>query len=94
MKKVLVASIIFALLLTGCTINDSYVQASPSVTSVQLEYSDFDLIVDGKTNIVYIDNIVKYYDDGFAKISHIYTPYYGKNGKLCKFVDGKVVEIE
>ena len=94
MKKVLAASIIFVLLLTGCTSDDSYVQTSPSVTSVQLEYSDFDLIIDRKTNVVYIDNIVKSYEKGFHKKYHIYTPYYGKNGKPCKFVDGKVVEIE
>lgn len=93
MKKIVLA-IIFALLLTGCTVDESYIQSSPTVNSVQLEYSDFDLIIDGKTNIVYIDNIVKSYDDGFAKIYHIYTPYYGKNGRPCKFVDGKVVELE
>lgn len=93
MKKALMA-IIFALLLTGCTVDESYIQSSPTIESVSMEYSDFDLVADKKTDIVYIDNIVKSYDDGFPKINHIYTPYYGKHGRPCKFIDGKVVELE
>lgn len=74
---------------------ESDVIASPTIGSVDIEYSEFDLIVDRKTDIVYIDNtITTYDDDGWKKYSHVYTPYYSRNGKLCRFVDGKVEEIE
>ena len=67
--------------LTGCEVKPG------SLEYASIEYSDFDLTVDRSTGIVYIDNYTAY-------DCHVYTPYYSSNGKLCKFVDGKVVEIE
>lgn len=88
MKKKIVALILLcSCLLMGC--EDVNVDATPTVNTVQMEYSDFDLVTDSKTGIVYIDNF--FYVEGGR---HIYTPYYGRNGKPCKFVDGKVVEVE
>lgn len=96
MKKAICLLLISCLFLTGC--EESDVEVRPSVETVQMEYSDFDLVVDEKTGIVYIDNRIKTgsANDGFSFTEwwHIYTPYYGKNGKPCKFVDGKVVEVE
>jgi hypothetical protein len=59
-----------------------------------MEYSDFDLITDQKTGIVYIDNEITGETSFGYKPFHIYTPYYGRHGKPCKFVDGIVVELE
>ena len=92
MKKKICMAILVCLLLTGC--EETSVEITPTVNTVQMEYSDFDLITDQKTGIVYIDNVIVTFDDGWKHYNHIYTPYYGKNGKPCKFVDGKVVEIE
>ena len=87
MKKAIVLIIFLSLLLIGCEAESS----QPMIKNVSMEYSDFNLVVDSKTNIVYIDNAFDY-EGGLP--GHVYTPYYGKHGKLCKFVDGKVVEIE
>lgn len=93
MKKAICLLVISCLFLTGC--EESDVEVTPSVETVQMEYSDFDLVTDEKTGIVYIDNAFKTGEDNvFRSYWHIYTPYYGKNGRPCKFIDGKVIEIE
>lgn len=89
MKKAICLLVISCLFLTGCEEPD--VEVTPSVETVQMEYSDFNLVTDSKTGIVYIDNEFDY-EGGWP--AHVYTPYYGKNGNPCKFTDGKVVEIE
>lgn len=85
MKKIIILILAVSCLLMGC----EDVEVTNTVGAVQIEYSDFNLVTDSKTGIVYIDNF--FYVEGGR---HIYTPYYGKNGKPCKFVDGKVVEVE
>ena len=99
MKKAICLLVISCLFLTGC--EESDVEVTPSVETVQMEYSDFTLVTDEKTGIVYIDNKIRTgvdNDDFHFSLNtqywHIYTPYYGRNGKPCRFVDGKVVEIE
>ena len=92
-KKVVALILLCSCLLMGC--EDVNVDVTPTVNTVQMEYSDFDLITDQKTGIVYIDNMIVTFDkDGWRNYNHVYTPYYGRNGKPCKFVDGKVVEVE
>lgn len=65
----------------------------PAIEAVQMEYSDFDLVVDEKTGIVYIDNVFKTSYNSVIHTNHIYTPYYSENGKLCKFDDNQLIEI-
>ena len=86
MKKKVVALI----LLCSCLLMGCEAEPMPSMITVSMEYSDFDLVTDNKTGIVYIDN--EFYGDTYRY--HVYTPYYGRNGKPCRFVDGKVVEVE
>ena len=94
MKKALALLVVSCLFLTGC--EETSIEVRPSVNTVQMEYSDFNLVTDEKTGIVYIDNVVTTWkgEDAWKRESHIYTPYYSRLGKLCRFVDGKVVEIE
>lgn len=68
--------------------------AEPTIKAVQIEYSDFNLVVDEKTGIVYIDNIFKTSYNSVIHDNHIYTPYYSENGKLCKFNDNQLIEID
>lgn len=92
-KKALIILFLITAFLTGC--EGTSVEVTPTVNTVQMEYSDFDLITDQKTGIVYIDNVIVTFDkDGWRNYNHAYTPYFGKNGKPCRFVDGKVVEVE
>ena len=66
--------------------------STPTIYSVRKEYTEFNLKVDSKTGIIYIDNEIDIPDT--SRDSHVYTPYYSRRGKLCRFIDGKVVEVE
>ena len=79
--------IIFCCLLSGC----DYEEGESLGSSVQIEYSDFDLVIDSKTKIVYIDNEVC---NSNANAYHVYTPYYSENGNLCRYEDGKFMEVK
>ena len=85
-KKIVFLILLMSVLLVGCE-----EEPMPSMITVSMEYSDFDLVTDNKTGIVYIDN--KFDFEGGLP-AHVYTPYYGRHGKPCKFVDGKVVVVE
>ena len=90
MRKVFMSGVLLlssAFLLSGC-------DTAPYRTPVEdsIEYSDFNLVVDDKTKIVYIDNAIDSGDKGLYTY-HVYTPYYSENGYLCKFDDGKMIEI-
>lgn len=86
MRKVFMGGVMLLLcvsLLSGCdTAYNTPVENS-------IEYSDFNLIVDDKTKVVYIDNKIINSSGEY----HIYTPYYSKNGKLCKYDDERMIEI-
>lgn len=41
-------------------------------------------------NLVYMtDSTIVYYKDAYKL-----APYYSENGKLCRYIDGKIVEID
>lgn len=90
MRKIFISGVLLlscACLLSGC-------DTAPYRTPVEdsIEYSDFNLVVDDKTKIVYIDNAIDSGDKGLYTY-HVYTPYYSENGYLCKFDNGKMIEI-
>lgn len=79
MKKIIAVALCSIFLLTGCT--------NENIDSVDIKNTTFDLVSDHDTGIVYIKN----YTYGG---NYIYTPYYSKNGKLCRYDDGRIVEAE
>ena len=80
MKKIIAATLCGIFLLTGCT--------DENVESVEIESTTFDLVSDKDTGIIYISNYT-------TNSYRIYTPYYSKNGKLCRYDDdGIIVEVE
>lgn len=82
MKKLIVV-LMCILFLTGCTCEcENAENENDTIESVT-----FDLVADRTTNIIYI----KSYTYG---IHVAYTPYYSENGKLCKLVDNKIVEVD
>ena len=86
----LMVFILLIFCIQGCSVNDSsYVQ--PSFYTASLEMSDFKLIVDEKTGIVYIDNTFDY--EG-GPPAHIYTPYYSNTGTLCRYINGEIVPVK
>lgn len=89
MKKIFMGGVLLLLcvfILSGCdTAHNTPIENS-------IEHSDFNLVVDNKTKVVYIDNTIDAGDNKFYTY-HVYTPYYSENGYLCKFDDGKMIEI-
>lgn len=79
MKKIIAIVLCSVFLLTGC--------ADENVDSVKIENTTFDLVSDHDTGIIYIRNRTH-------GPCYVYTPYYSKNGKLCKYDDGRIVEVE
>ena len=82
MKKLSVIAllaIISGFIICGCS--------SEKSESTEIENTTFTLVSDRDTGIIYIKN--------FTYAGHrIYTPYYSKNGKLCRYDDGRIVEVE
>lgn len=79
MKKIMAVVLCGIFLLTGC--------ANKNIESVETESITFDLASDRDTGIIYIKNNT--YGNHY-----VYTPYYSENGKLCRYDDGRIVEIE
>ena len=76
--KRLLLIILLLMCLTGCEESTEYVQADYDIT--------FNLVSDPQTDIIYIKS--RTHND------YVYTPYYSKNGKLCRYVDGEIKEVE
>lgn len=79
MKKIIAVVLCGMLLLTGC--------ANRNIEPVEIGNTTFDLISDRDTGIVYIKNCTSH---GY----YVYTPYYSENGKLCRYYEGMIVEVE
>lgn len=80
MKRLLLI-ILLLMCLTGCV-------ESTETEYVQVDYTiTFNLVSDPQTNIIYIKN-------NTDNNKPVYTPYYSKNGKLCRYVDGEIKEVE
>lgn len=88
MKKIVVL-MLMAIILTGCEEVNTQKVYTPVVDNYPKQ---FHLIEDGETGILYIDNEFRS-GGNTSREYHIYTPYYLENGKLCKYYDGKIVEV-
>lgn len=85
MKKLILCALIICLLFcTGCTEENLESRAEQGL----IEYVDFTeyIVADKDTHILYVK-----YSAGY---SGYLSPYYSKNGKLCKYEDGKIIEVE
>lgn len=60
---------------------------SENTEPVMIKETAFKLVADPSTGVIYIKNHT-YHNN------YVYTPYYSKNGKLCKYEDGEIVEIK
>lgn len=84
MKRIILSGLIISLLFcSGCTEENLDSRAEQGL----IEYEDFteDIVADKDTHILY----VKYSRGNKGYLS----PYYSKNGKLCKYEDGKIIEV-
>lgn len=87
MKKLIVSLLIICLL---CCYGCEYVTENVESRAERgvIEYVDFayDVVADKDTHILYI------YHNNSAN-NAVLCPYYSKNGKLCKYEDGKIIEV-
>lgn len=84
MKRFILSGLIISLLFcSGCTEENLDSRAEQGL----IEYVDFteDVVADKDTHIMYI-----YYCKGNTGYL---SPYYSQNGKLCKYEDGKIIEV-
>ena len=87
-KKILALMVCSVLLLSGGGSSTTYVDNNGVEKQAGFLPINDILVYESNTNIVYIDNYTYY---GY----HVYTPYYGGNGTLCKYnaETGSVEEI-
>ena len=92
MKKLIVSLLLICLLCcSGCEYESENTESRAERGVI--EYVDFtdDIVADEDTHILYI------YHNGstnFAADNAVLCPYYSKNGKLCRYEDGKIMEVE
>ena len=85
MKKLILCTLIICLLFcTGCTEENLESRAEQGL----IEYVDLTeyIVADNDTHILYVKHSNR-------DISYL-SPYYSENGKLCKYEDGKIIEVE
>lgn len=75
--SLLLAGVLMSCILTGCK-NDNLVSATSIKSGVTYDYI---LIAMDDTGVLYY------------RSTYNLTPYYNENGHLCRWVDGKIVEI-
>ena len=76
-------AVLTAALFTGCG-----EKVDTDLSPIVVQTTDrFELYEDPYTGILYIKNQTQSY-------CYVYTPYFGPHGKLCKYIDGQIKEIE
>jgi hypothetical protein len=84
MKRLIICALIICLLFcSGCTEENLESRAEQgTIDYVNLTYN---VVADEDTHILYI-----YYNGNHTAYM---CPYYSKNGKLCRYEDGKIIEV-
>lgn len=85
MRKILLSVVIICLLCcSGCVESENLESRAERGT---IEYVDMtsQIVADKDTHILY-------YFDNIGETSYM-CPYYSKNGRLCRYEDGKIIEV-
>ena len=85
MKKIILASL-FLCCLCGCTMETSDLKTNAEQGLIGTFNYNNRIRADENTGILYYI----FAEDADSKM----CPYYSKNGKLCRLVDGKIVEVD
>lgn len=88
MKKLIVSLLLICLLCcSGCEYESENIESRAERGVI--EYVDFadDVVADKDTHILYI-----YYNPPSGS-NDVLCPYYSTNGKLCRYEDGKIMEV-
>lgn len=85
MKRFILSVLIICLLCcSGCVESENLESRAERGAILYVDFTD-DIVADKDTHILYY----RYVRDGGVVLS----PYYSKNGKLCRYEDGKIIEV-
>lgn len=74
------------------TEEDMYSDETTYNSFISIQNSKY-LVYDSSTKVVYYF-FNDYYHNGDASVGYGYlSPYYSENGKLCRYIDGRITEI-
>ena len=87
MKKLIVSLLLICLLCcSGCEYESENIESKAERGAIRyVNFTDY-IVADEDTHILYY----RYTRDGGVVLS----PYYSKNGKLCRYEDGKIIEVD
>jgi hypothetical protein len=86
MKKLILCALIICLLCcSGCLESEPIESKAERGAICYVDFTD-EIVADKDTHILYY----RYSRDYGVVLS----PYYSKNGKLCRYEDGKIIEVE
>ena len=88
MKKLIISLLLICLLCcSGCEYESVNIESRAELEVIKYVDFAYDVVADEDTHILYI-----YHKEGCE--SAVLCPYYSKNGKLCKYEDGKIIEVD
>ena len=86
MRKILLGVVLVCLLCCSGCVEYENLESRAERGTIEYEHFADNVVVDEDTHILYI-----HFNDGE---STAICPYYSKNGKLCRYEDGKIIEVE
>lgn len=86
MKKLILCILIICLLCCSGCVESENLESRAEQGTIEYEHFADKVVVDEDTHILYI-----YFNVGESTYM---CPYYSKNGKLCRYEDGKIIEVE
>lgn len=87
MKRLILCALIICLLCcSGCEYESENIESRAERGFIEYVDFSYDVVADEDTHILYI-----YHND--TSNNAVLCPYYSKNGKLCRYEDGKIIEV-
>lgn len=86
MKKIILCALMICLLCCSGCLESENLESRAEQGSIEYFDLAYYVVADEDTHILYI------YHNG--NHTGYICPYYSKNGKLCRYEDGKIIEVE
>ena len=90
MKKITISLLLLICLMccSGCEYESENIESRAERGFIEYVDFSYDVVADEDTHILYI------YHNPPSGNNDVLCPYYSKNGKLCRYEDGKIIEVE
>lgn len=92
MKKIRISLLLLICLMccSGCGYESENIESRAERGVIEYVDFSYDIVADEDTHILYI------YHNGTTNSAYnnsVLCPYYSKNGNLCRYEDGKIMEV-